>query len=88
MIAKEVVVNNEGGIHLRVAGAVVKVARQHDCNLRVSCENCPAANGCSVMELLTLGVESGRKVRIEADGPGAEAAVSRVAEIFSEGSGI
>ena len=66
MKKKELTLNSEHGLHLRVAGEIVKIVNAHECQLSISCDGCKRANACSIMQLLTLGAAKGtRSVLLE-----------------------
>ena len=88
MKTRQLIVQCEGGLHLRVAGQVVKAAQRHQSRLHVTCEGCTRANACSILELLTLGASRGTPLEIVAEGPDEDAALRALAEVFKEGEGI
>lgn len=89
MQVKDLVVENPHGLHLRVAGEVVNIARRHGgCNIQLSCEGCRFADGCSVLQMLLLEASPGKQVRLTVDGPDEEQVVKEVTELFVEGAGI
>ncbi|MEI8140525.1 MAG: HPr family phosphocarrier protein [bacterium] len=88
MKTKELIVNSKNGIHLRVAGEIVKLAKSHDCKLSLSCNGCPRANACSIMQLLTLDAAKGSKLEASAEGPDAELVIEKLSDLLSDGAGI
>ena len=89
MLTKNIVVQCEHGLHLRVASAVAEVARGHQTTtVQLSCGGCHRANACSVLELLTLGVEQGARLEIAANGPDEAAVIQALATVFEHGGGI
>jgi phosphocarrier protein HPr len=88
MKTKEMTLNNEHGLHLRVAGEIVKLAQSHQCQLSLSCNGCKYVNACSIMQLLTLGATKGTRVDVQADGPDAEAVLKELSSILGDGAGI
>lgn len=88
MKTRQLTVECEGGLHLRVAAQIVKAARRHQSRLHVTCEGCSRANACSIMELLTLGASRGTPLEIVAEGPDEDAALQALSEVFEEGAGI
>ena len=85
---RTVVVDCEGGLHLRVAAQVVKAAQHRQATVHVQCAGCPRANACSIFELLKLGAARGTPLEIVVDGPDEEAALDAVAGLFEGGGGI
>jgi len=88
MKKKELIVNTKNGLHLRVAGEIVKLAKSHDCQLSISCNGCPRANACSIMQLLTLEAVNGTRLEVQAEGPDAELVFEKLSELLSDGAGI
>ena len=88
MQTRQLTVQCEGGLHLRVAAQIVKQAQRHQAKVRLRCEGCPFASACSVFELLRLGAAKGTAVEIVADGPDEEAALQAQSGIFGGGAGI
>lgn len=88
MKKRELIVNTQNGLHLRVAGEIVKLAKAHDCQLTLSCNGCPRANACSIMQLLTLEAVHGTKLVAQAEGPEAELVFEKLSDILSDGAGI
>lgn len=84
----DVVVSQQGGVHLRVAGAVARAVRDHQSQVKLSCADCPAADGCSILQLLMLGAPYGATVRVVADGPDEGVVIEKVSEILMDGAGI
>ncbi|MEI6169182.1 MAG: HPr family phosphocarrier protein [bacterium] len=88
MKTREIIVNAKNGLHLRVAGEIVKLAKTHECQLSLSCHGCKHANACSIMQLLTLDATKGTKLEIHADGPDAEFLFEKISDLLSDGAGI
>ena len=88
MKTRELIVNSKNGLHLRVAGEIVKLAKSHECQLSLSCNGCKHANACSIMQLLTLDASKGTTVEVTAEGPDAELVFQKLSELLSDGAGI
>ena len=88
MKKQEFKVKNAHGIHLRVAGEIVKLAKSHECSLSLSCHGCPRADACSILQVLTLGASKGDTVDVVADGPDADIVVKKLGTLFADGAGI
>ena len=88
MKTRQLIVQCEGGLHLRVAARIVQKARQHKSALHLRCAGCPRANACSIMELLKLGAAKGTSVEVVADGPDEDAALAALSDVFGDGAGI
>ena len=88
MKKKELTLETEHGLHLRVAGEIVKLVNSHECKVSLSCEGCKFANACSIMQLLTLGASKGTKVEASAEGPDEEIVMKKLAVLLGDGAGI
>ena len=88
MKKRELVVQCEGGLHLRVAAQIVKEVQKHRSEVHIQCAGCPMANACSIFELLKLGAAQGMPLEITAEGPDEDEALRALEELFGEGSGI
>lgn len=88
MKSKEVVIENENGLHLRVAAAIVETSRKYKSKVVLSCENCPKANACSIMQLLLLNGNKGKTLTIKSEGPDEDKALDEISSFFCGGSGI
>lgn len=89
MATIEVLVTNPSGLHARPATRFVEAAGRFQS--RVSVENLDrasrVADAKSILMLLTIGVSSGHRIRITADGPDADAAVETLRELVAAGLG-
>ena len=89
MTTRDIVVQCEHGLHLRVASSVAGVAREHqETTVHLTCGNCRKAKACSVLELLTLEAGRGAHLEIIADGPDETCVMAALARIFENGDGI
>jgi phosphotransferase system HPr (HPr) family protein len=89
MDSVEIQVTNPSGLHARPATRFVETASRFQA--RVSVENLDrgsrAVDAKSILMLLTIGVVSGHRIRISADGPDADAAVEALRELVASGLG-
>jgi phosphocarrier protein HPr len=65
---RDVVVCNELGLHLRSAGAFVRIASKFKAQIRVSAPGVNPVDGKSILGLVTLGAAMGSTLSISADG--------------------
>jgi len=81
--AKKIKVINELGFHLRAAAVFAKEAERFKSDIKVRnvTTNGPAAEGKSVMGLVTLIALKGSEVEIKASGPDAKEAVAKLAKM-------
>lgn len=82
--SRDIVVSNKLGLHARPAMQFVDVASGFSSEIRVTKfgDEPGEADGKSVMEMIILAATEGTKMRIDADGDDAEAAVKSLAELF------
>jgi phosphotransferase system HPr (HPr) family protein len=71
----EVRLPDSEGLHLRAASQIAQLAQQFRAQIRVFGAG-GAADGKSVLDLLTLGAECGAPLEVEADGPDAQSAIA------------
>lgn len=82
----ECIIQNELGLHLRAAAAFVKVADRFKSEVTIIRDG-DEANGKSIIALVTLAASRGTAVRIIADGPDADLAVSALSDLIQAGFG-
>ena len=89
MRAEEVEVRNPSGIHARPAAVFVKTAARFASN--ISLENVTrgkaAANAKSIMAVMGSGAARGHIVRLTADGPDEEQAITVLHDLIASGLG-
>ena len=87
MISKEVVINNQIGLHARPATFFIQKANEYKCSIWVEKDE-RRVNAKSLLGVLSLGIVKGTTVVIIADGNDEEEAVSTLIELvdsdFSE----
>jgi phosphocarrier protein HPr len=88
MKSRQLVVKNEGGVHLRVAAQVVKKVQEHQSTVRVTCKDGFAARADSIFDLLQLGATKGSSLDVTAEGPDEESTIQALSEVFEGGAGI
>jgi len=76
-------IQNKLGLHLRAAAAFVKVAERYKSDVSLERDG-TRANGKSIIALVTLAASLGTSVRIVAEGPDAEDAVSALAKLVED----
>jgi phosphocarrier protein len=82
--SRDIVVSNKLGLHARPAMQFVDVANGFSSDIKVTKfgEEPGEADGKSVMQMIILAATEGTKMRVDADGEDAEAAVNALAELF------
>jgi phosphocarrier protein len=73
----------EAGLHARPASKFVETANEYDCDLRIATEDGDPVNARSMLGVTGLGVTSGERVRLVAEGDDAEAALDALEAVLS-----
>ncbi len=81
VIRREVVVENELGIHARPASQIVKAAASSRADFWMEKDG-QRVNGKSIMGVMMLAVAKGQKVILEAGGEGAEELLDKIEELI------
>lgn len=82
----ELTVTHEAGLHLRPAALFVQTAAAFpDADIRVSntTRDTPFKNAKSTLDVMMLGVSQGDRIRVQADGPQADAALQALATLVT-----
>jgi phosphocarrier protein HPr len=78
---REVIVCNELGLHLRSAGAFVRIASKFKAQIRVSTPGVNPVDGKSILGLVTLGAAMGSALVLSADGADEAEAMRALVEL-------
>ncbi len=84
MHVKEVVVQNQVGLHARPATFFIQKANEFKSSIWIEKDD-RRVNAKSLLGILSLGIVGGTKVRIIADGADEEAAVDGLIELIDSG---
>ncbi|MEV7092380.1 dihydroxyacetone kinase phosphoryl donor subunit DhaM [Amycolatopsis sp. NPDC051045] len=76
----ELELRNEVGLHARPAGLLVRTLSEFDAEVTVRLGD-QEADARSVLALMSLGARQGDRIRVQARGPQAEAALAKVREL-------
>ena len=89
MAKTEVTVRHGVGLHARPASLFVKQASKFPCNITVrnATVDGKAVNAKSILSVLTLGVQQGHTIEIEADGVQADAALAALRQLVLDNFG-
>jgi phosphotransferase system HPr (HPr) family protein len=81
----ELPVMHKVGLHARPASLFVKQATKYPCAISVSnlSGTGKSVNAKSILSVLTLGVQQGHRVRIEAEGDQADAALRALQQLIA-----
>ncbi|NLK99594.1 MAG: HPr family phosphocarrier protein [Clostridiales bacterium] len=82
MIRKEIVINIPNGLEARPVALLVQVASQYESNIYVESEE-KKINAKSIMGMMSLGLASGEKVFVTAEGKDEEEAIDNIEKYLS-----
>ena len=82
MVSKEVVINNQVGLHARPATFFIQKANEYKCSIWVEKE-VRRVNAKSLLGVLSLGIVKGTTVNIIADGSDEEEAIATLVELVN-----
>ncbi len=82
MFEKEVIVQNQVGLHARPATFFIQKANEFKSNIWVEKDE-RKVSAKSLLGVLSLGITKGTSIKIVADGSDAESAVNALAELAS-----
>lgn len=83
-IVRELIIQNQFGLHARPAAAFVKMANQFSADIMVSKPGEDAVNGKSIMGLMTLAAGNGTKLKLETSGPDAHEAATAIEDLVQK----
>jgi phosphocarrier protein len=86
MCVKDVVINNQVGLHARPATFFIQKANEFKSTVWVEKEE-RRVNAKSLLGVLSLGIVGGTQIRIIVDGADEEAALSALVELVESGFG-
>lgn len=84
MYVKEVILQNQVGLHARPATFFIQKANEFKSLILIEKDE-RRVNAKSLLGVLSLGIEGGAKIKILADGPDEEAAVAGLIELVESG---
>ena len=84
MCVKEVLVQNQVGLHARPATFFIQKANDYKSSIWVEKEE-RRVNAKSLLGVLSLGIVGGTSIRIIADGPDEEEAVENLVDLVKSG---
>ena len=82
MVSKEVVINNQVGLHARPATFFIQKANEYKCSIWVEKEE-RRVNAKYLLGVLSLGIVKGTTVNIIADGSDEEEAIATLVELVN-----
>ena len=84
MIEKVMEVQLPSGLEARPVAVLVQVASRHDCTVYIEAEG-KKVNAKSIMGMMSLGLDSGEKVTVIADGTDEQQAVEDIEAYLLKG---
>ena len=82
MVSKEIVVQNQVGLHARPATFFIQKANEFKSSIQVSKDD-RKINAKSLLGVLSLGVTRGTTILVEADGPDEQEAVDALEALIA-----
>jgi len=82
MVSKEVVINNQVGLHARPATCFIQKANEFKCSIWVEKEE-RRVNAKSLLGVLSLGIVKGTTINIIADGADEDEAIETLATLVA-----
>ena len=82
MVSKEIVVQNQVGLHARPATFFIQKANEFNCSIWIAREE-RKVNAKSLLGVLSLGVTRGTVVTLTADGADEEDAIKELADLVA-----
>lgn len=82
MVTKNMTIEIKNGLAARPVALFVQVASQFDSSIFVEYEN-KKVNAKSIMGMMTLGLATGERVMVTADGDDETAAIAKIEEYLS-----
>jgi len=82
-VTRDLVVQNELGIHARPAQHIVKIASRYQAELFIIKDG-HRINGKSIMGVLMLAAEQGATIRLEAEGDDATTLLDEIEKLFAD----
>lgn len=81
---KQIIVNKIHGLHARPASVFVQMANKFDSSVKMEKDG-EAVDGKSIIAILSLGINSGMKIRLITEGNDASSAMNDLKEFLERG---
>lgn len=82
MVSRQVIIQNENGIHCRPSAAILKEVQRHGENQVTLHHGESQCNPGSILALMSLGLAKGDEVRVDVTGPKAEQVADQIAKLL------
>ena len=83
MVDREIEIKLAGGLEARPVAMLVQVASQYESSVYIQTGENKRVNAKSIMGMMSLGLNAGEKVVVEADGADEEAAINHIEKYLS-----
>ena len=83
MVEREIEIKLAGGLEARPVAMLVQVASQYESSVYIQTNENKRVNAKSIMGMMSLGLNAGEKVVVEADGSDEEAAINHIEKYLS-----
>jgi len=83
MVEREIEIKLAGGLEARPVAMLVQVASQYESSVYIQTSENKRVNAKSIMGMMSLGLNAGEKVVVEADGADEEAAINHIDKYLS-----
>ena len=87
MITKTVTVVNAEGMHMRPAGMIAKLAKEHPESEVIMKANGKEIKAKAVMQIMAAGIKKGTEVELVVTGGNEQAVIDEFAKMFEDGFG-
>lgn len=87
MITKTVTVVNAEGMHMRPAGMIAKLAKEHPESEVIMKANGKEIKAKAVMQIMAAGIKKGTEVELMVTGGDEQAVIDEFAKMFEDGFG-
>ena len=83
MVEREIEIKLAGGLEARPGAMLVLVASQYESSVYIQTNENKRVNAKSIMGMMSLGLNAGEKVTVEADGADEEDAINHIEKYLS-----
>ena len=83
MVEREIEIKLAGGLEARPVAMLVQVASQYESSVYIQTGENKRVNAKSIMGMMSLGLNAGEKVTVEADGADEESAINHIEKYLS-----
>lgn len=89
MPSVDLIVHHSVGLHARPAAEFVKLANRYPCEIKIRnlTTNGKFVNAKSILSVLTLGVNQGHEICVEAEGEQAEESLTALSDLINNNFG-